>query len=337
MSQTSNSRPPFDSAYRFSAGVPGWSDALNIETLRQTPPSVVITGESLCVKYPQLAYTDLNIPALEELSGKNTIDLTLFRKKDSQNSSRAALLFMHGGGQIVGDRFAGIDLLLASLLDNDDIVIATVEFRLAPEDPAPAGAYDCYSATTYLYEHAAELGIDSSRIALFGTSGGAALAAATCFLARKRQHPPILAQILNIPMLDDGDEWPSVKQFETGTVWPGKTNRQAWDFVLGSDRREQDIDGIRCPGRATDLSNLPPAYIDVGQCEVFRDAAVAYASRIWQCGGSAELHVWPGVYHGAIVIEPNVAISRTMRAALKEYIQRTLGLGLHEKASGSQL
>lgn len=86
---------------------------------------------------------------------------------------------------------------------HDDLVFASIEYRLAPEHRAPSGAYDCYAATVYLADNATELGIDASKIVLYAISGGAGPAAATCIIARDRQYPAIRAQMLIIPMLDD--------------------------------------------------------------------------------------------------------------------------------------
>jgi acetyl esterase/lipase len=94
-------------------------------------------------------------------------------------------------------------------------------------------------------------------------------------------------------------------------------------MVLGTER--ESATGIQVPGRMADLSNLPPAYINVGECEVFRDSAVAYASKIWSVGGSCELHVWPGVYHGGMSFEPHVPVSQAAAAAEMEFMRRALG------------
>lgn len=93
-------------------------------------------------------------------------------------------------------------------------------------------------------------------------------------------------------------------------------------MVLGQDRGQPDVDEVRSPGRAVDLSNLPPAFIDLGECEVFRDSAVAFASQIWISGGSAELHVFPGLYHGGALFEPHVPVSKAALAAQRDFIQR---------------
>lgn len=264
------------------------------------------------------------MPVVKGLDNNSTV-LSIFHSKSSTNTKKSVLYFIHGGGQITGNRFTGLDSAINLLPNRDDVIFATIEYRLAPEHRAPAGAHDCYAGLVYLADNSEEFGIDASKFVLYGISGGGPLAAATCILSRNLKYPQIRAQMLAIPMIDDRDDTGvSWKQFETGTLWPGKSNRMAWEMVLGSARGGPHVDEIQCPARATDLSNLPPAFIDVGECEVFRDGAVAYASHIWQSGGTAELHVWPGVYHGAHVLE-DAPVTRAMVAAEKEYLVRVLG------------
>jgi acetyl esterase/lipase len=208
----------------------------------------------------------------------------------------------------------------------DDVIFVSPEYRLAPEHPAPAGAYDVYAGLVYLVSHAKELNIDPARIVLYGVSGGAAIAASACLLARQLNGHKVAALLLDVPMLDDRHkEYASATQFRTETIWPGWSDEWAWNAVLGSDR--DDPTGVRVAGRAEDLSNLPPTFIDVGACEVFRDAAVRFATRIWQVGGIAELHVWPGVYHGAPMFEPHVAVGREMVRCQQGFLHRILGMG----------
>jgi acetyl esterase/lipase len=207
---------------------------------------------------------------------------------------------------------------------DDDLLFASVEYRLALEHRAPTAALDCYAAAVYLAEHATELGIDVSKIVIYGISGGAAPAAATCILARDRQYPPIRAQMLSMPMLDDRDIFPSVKQFVSGTNWMARKNHEAWNMVLGPDRGEPT--DIQVPARVTDLSNLPPAFIDVGECDVLQDSAVAYASQLWSHGTSCELHVWPGMYHAGYVLEPEVPVSKAAAIAQKNWLARVLAV-----------
>ncbi|KAJ8114547.1 hypothetical protein OPT61_g3604 [Boeremia exigua] len=127
-------------------------------------------------------------------------------------------------------------------------------------------------------------------------------------------------------MLDDrGAEYASSKQFQEHTVWPGWMDEQAWKAILG-DRDRVDADGVRVAARADSLAGLPRTFIDVGECESMRDQAVAFASRIWKDGGTAELHVWPGVYHGGAMFEPSVPVSEDMNGVQRGFLRRVLGL-----------
>lgn len=234
---------------------------------------------------------------------------------------------VHGGGQVAGDRFFGPESVMSHFSPSENIVFASPEYRLAPEHPAPAGAYDVYAGLVYLVENAKEMDIDPSKIVLYGISGGAALAASAALLSRKVGGPRCCALVLDVPMLDDrGEMAASAGQFEDGTTWPGWMDRKAWDVILGDGDRS-DPDGVRVAGRAEDLSGLPEVFIDIGACESMRDQAVAFASRVWKVGGRAELHVWPGVYHGGAMFEPDVPVSKEMGRAQRGFLERVLGLG----------
>jgi acetyl esterase/lipase len=102
------------------------------------------------------------------------------------------------------------------------------------------------------------------------------------------------------------------------------SNETGWTALLGDARGGPDVSPYAAPARATDLSGLPPAFIDVGSAETFRDEDVAYASRIWQAGGIAELHVWPGGFHGYAGLAPNAQVSRDTRAAHLQWLRRLL-------------
>jgi acetyl esterase/lipase len=107
-------------------------------------------------------------------------------------------------------------------------------------------------------------------------------------------------------------------------VWDATANNTGSTALLGAARGGPDVSPYAAPARATDLSGLPPAFIDVGSAETFRDEDVTYASRIWQAGGRAELHVWPGGYHGFDVLVPQARISREARAARVRWLHRLL-------------
>ncbi|EXJ71554.1 uncharacterized protein A1O5_05362 [Cladophialophora psammophila CBS 110553] len=253
-------------------------------------------ADTVLAAKPRLTYTEHSIPGLDG----NTIILSVFApKKPTSAAALPALYHIHGGGMVSGDRFGGV-VQAVDLLEGIECVVVSVEYRLAPETRAPGAARDCYAGLVWMSENATILGVDPAEIVVWGVSGGGALAAATCLMARDSRLPTIAikAQMLLSPMLDDRCASTSDRQFEHGIPWCGVTNRMAWDHVLGAAARGTDaVTPYQAPSRATDLSDLPPTYIDTAECEVFRDPAVAYATNMWRCGSTCELHVWPGAFH----------------------------------------
>jgi acetyl esterase/lipase len=238
-----------------------------------------------------------------------------------------AIYHIHGGGMVLGDNRTGITGML-ELAAPHQAAVVSVEYRLAPETPHPGPVEDCYAGLAWVAEHAAELGIDPARIVVGGASAGGGLSAAVALLARDRigrdgRGPVLAGQLLLCPMLDDRNDTPSAWQMVVGP-WNRAANAVGWTALLGEAQGGPDVSPYAAPARATDLSGLPPAFIDVGSAETFRDEAVAYASRIWQAGGSAELHVWPGGFHAFAGMVPAAAISRDSAEAPARWLRRLL-------------
>jgi acetyl esterase/lipase len=202
--------------------------------------------------------------------------------------------------------------------------VVAVDYRLAPEHPDPAPIEDCYAGLAWLAAHAAELGFDPGRIILSGNSAGGALAAGLALLARDRGRPAVLGQLLQFPMLDDRCDSPSALQMERIGMWDGLSNRTGWTALLNGRRGTADVSCYAAPARATDLSGLPPAFIEVGSVEALRDEAIAYAARIWQAGGEAELHVWSGAFHSFDEWVPGAVVSRAAHDARVAWLRRQL-------------
>jgi acetyl esterase/lipase len=230
----------------------------------------------------------------------------------------------HGGGMVVGNNRSGIDGPMDWSQEVPSVIVS-VEYRLAPEHPHPAPVEDCYAGLVWTAEHAGELGIDPTRLVIGGASAGGGLAAAVALLARDRGGPELAGQMLLCPMIDDRNDTPSAIQMAGRGVWDRTANDTGWTALLGDARGGPDVSPYAAPARATDLSGLPPAFIDVGSAETFRDEDVAYASRIWQAGGQAELHVWPGGFHGFDLLAPQAAVSQAARAARLTWLKRLLG------------
>lgn len=237
----------------------------------------------------------------------------------------AAVYTIHGGGMMFGHHLGNLESYDDWLLNDHDVVLISVDYRLAPEHPDPYPVEDCYAGLVWVAEHADELGIDPDRIVIAGQSAGAGLAAGTALLARDRRGPALFGQILVSPMLDDRDATVSTMQIDGVGVPDRQLTRFGWDAYLGPRRAGEDVSISAAPARATDLAGLPRTYIDCGSAEVFRDETVAYASAMWAAGGDAELHVWPGAFHGFTSMVPSAAISRAAITALADWTRRLLG------------
>jgi acetyl esterase/lipase len=237
---------------------------------------------------------------------------------------RPVFYSVHGGGMMLGNFRTGVDAVLDWAQELHAVVVS-VEYRLAPEHPHPAPVEDVYAGLAWTAEHAEEIGGDPERIVIAGGSAGGGLTAALALLARDRKGPRPIGQVLMCPMLDDRNDTPSAHQMAGIDVWDRASNETGWTALLGDLRGGPDTSLYAAPARADDLSGLPPAFLDVGSAETFRDETVAYASRIWQAGGVAELHVWPGGFHGYESFAPRAALSQGTVAARMAWLRRLLG------------
>ncbi|MFE7275774.1 alpha/beta hydrolase [Streptomyces sp. NPDC057623] len=250
-------------------------------------------------------------------------DVALLICRPTSAADRRPIVYsIHGGGMVAGSHRLGTPLDWAEELG---LVVVSVEYRLAPEHPHPAPVEDCYAGLLWTVEHAKEIGGDPDRVILAGGSAGGGLAAAVALLARDRGGPRVIGQVLMCPMLDDRNDTPSAHQMAGLGVWDRTSNETGWSALLGEARGTGDVSPYAAPARAGDLSGLPPAFIDVGSAETFRDEDIAYASRIWQAGGVAELHVWPGGFHGFDSLVPQAVLSVEAREARIRWLRRLLG------------
>lgn len=258
------------------------------------------------------------------LPGDPDITLSIFKRR-THVPGGPGIYHIHGGGMVIGDRIGGVDVAL-EWVQLFDAVAVSVEHRLAPEDPDPAPVNDCFAGLVWASAHARELGFDPGRLIITGASSGGGLAAGTALVARDNGGPALAAQILSCPMLDDRNDTISSHQFDGIGLWDRGCNDAGWNALLGNRRKTDQVSSYAAPARATDLSGLPPAYIDCGSAEIFRDESVAYASAIWAAGGVAELHVWAGGFHSFDGMVPHAAVSVAARETRTRFVARILGL-----------
>ena len=274
------------------AGVPPFS--VSAQTLADFRPVVAAMAVS-APPAPDVTLEERRVPRPDGTS----IPVRLFLP--AAQARTGALIFLHGGGMIMGTA-AGYDAQSAHVADLAGCVVAAVDYRLAPEDPHPAGVEDCFTVLQWLHTTAGELGYPAERIAVHGESGGGGLAAGLALLARDR-GVALSAQFLQYPMLDDRtgtdaepDPMPHAGEF----VWTAAENRFAWGAVLGGLAEGEDVPASAAPGRTTDLAGVAPVYLAVGQLDLFVGEALRYARALIQRGVSTELHVYPGAYHAFV-------------------------------------
>ncbi len=252
-------------------------------------------------------------------------DVTLVSARPAGATGPLPLLYyMHGGGMVMGNAPSVLPQLLHEWASPLGLAVISVAYGLAPRSQYPEPLEDCYAGLAWAAEHAADLGIDAERIVIGGKSAGGGLAAALALLTRDRGGPTPIGQLLLCPMLDDRNTTFSSHQMAGVDIWDRTSNTTAWQALLGDRFGAADLPPYAAPARATDLSGLPPAYIDVGSAETFRDEDVAYADAIWRAGGRAELHVWPGAFHGFDSLAPEAALSQDARNARTRWLRRVL-------------
>jgi acetyl esterase/lipase len=206
-----------------------------------------------------------------------------------------------------------------------DAVCVSIEYRLAPEYPGNVALEECYTGLKWMGENLDRLGIDPSRVMIAGQSAGGGLAAGVALLVRDKGGPALCAQLLMCPQLDDRNNTVSSRQFKDKGIWSGEANVLGWECTLPEKGDSGEVSIYVAPARATDLSGLPPAYIDVGSAEVFRDEDVGYALKLWECGVQTELHVWPGGFHVFELMVPTAELSRKAVKTRTEWVQKILG------------
>jgi acetyl esterase/lipase len=235
-----------------------------------------------------------------------------------------ALVYIHGGGFVVGS----LDLYDADcrrIATEVGAVVFSVDYRLAPEHPFPAGLDDCYATLVWVAENAGQLGVDPDRIAVGGESAGGGLTAGVALLARDRGGPSICLQFLGIPELDDRMETGSIRSLGVDTPITTLANGEiSWDSYLGTGVRGTDgVSPYAAPARATDLAGLPPAFVTAYEFDALRDEGIAYAQRLMAAGVSTELHVYPGAFHACTWLS-HAAICQKILGDLVDALRRSL-------------
>lgn len=272
--------------------------------------------EMLAAMVPDLVRdeTDLDVQDLSLEAFDSPATARVLRPRDAEGPLPAVVHF-HGGGFCLGN----VDMehpVLVEMARDLGAVVVSVEYRLSPEHPYPAGFDDCYAGLLL----AASLdGVDPDRIAVMGTSAGGALAAAVALAARDRNGPRVCFQVLDVPVLDDRLTTASMVAGDRMPMWSRSQAKKSWEMYLAG----QTADAYAAPARAEDLSGLPPAYVVACEYDPLRDEAIAYAARMLESGVSVELHTWPGTFHG-VALAQRAPVVRRMHDEVMTVLRRAL-------------
>ncbi|HAM01281.1 MAG TPA: esterase [Acidimicrobiaceae bacterium] len=298
-----------------------------IRALRDTLAMMEALGAKLPT-HPDVHVENVHVPGR---TPDRTLLVRLYRPAAHHGG---ALLFLHGGAFVLGDVYVEEERC-QHLAAGAGVLVASVDYALAPEEPFPAALEDAYCGLSWLVAEAPGLGVDRRRVAVGGSSAGAGLAAALSLMARERAGPGLAFQLLVYPMLDDRLATTSMGLAGT-PLFSRAAAADAWGHYLGSSP-EAGQGGpaarlgrhahLAAPARAADLGGLPPAYVLVAELDPLRDEGIDYARKLTNAGVPCELHLFPGTYHGFDIVGSRTAVGRRALEEQTEALARALSPG----------
>lgn len=306
----------------FMGAFGGGFDLGDITAARRTVDDVIAAVKAQAPPVEGVTVRDLDVPGY---GGGPSVRVRLYRPVP-HGEALPAIVWLHAGGWVLGN-IELEDLAAAQLAKDVDCVVASVEYRLAPEHPFPAALHDGYAVLRWLAAEAPALGVDPSRIAVGGASAGGNLAAGIALIARDQGDVGLALQVLIYPSLDDRAAGPASAARPETLFWSRQNAVDAWTAYLHRPPGSDGVSAYAAPSRSEDLRGLPPAYMPIGALDPFLDENLDYARRLIRAGVPAELHVYPDACHafdvfgsgsriGAQFIEDrNAALRRVLHPA----------------------
>jgi acetyl esterase len=234
-----------------------------------------------------------------------------------------ALVYYHGGGWVIGD-VESHDHVCRALANKVPCVVASVDYRLAPEAKFPAAVEDSFAALEWVAANASALGVDPGRIAVGGDSAGGNLSAVVSLLARDRKGPKLAYQLLVYPSTDMRMTAPSIDENADG---PLLTKASMVWFLGHYLRSERDkLDPLASPLLASDLSGLPPAFVLTAECDPLRDEGEEYGRKLEAAGVPVEIKRYAGMPHGFFSFGGALAAGRQAFADTTAALRRAFGV-----------
>jgi acetyl esterase/lipase len=266
---------------------------------------------------PEVPAREMHIPAR-----RHGPELGLWIVNSSPGAHRAAIVHMHGGGFTASSARGSVPHL-QSMARALDCTIVSVDFRNAPETRHDGSLEDNYAGLQWTHRHADELGIDRSRIAVMGESGGGGHAALLAITARDRGEMQLLFQMLIYPMIDDRTGSSRATPPHLGAFnWNADANRFGWRCFLGEEPGTDRVPSCAVPARLQSVAGLPSTFIGVGALDLFVDENVNFARRLLVAGVPTELLVVPGAFHGFDLIARDAGVSKRFNAAKLDALRR---------------
>jgi acetyl esterase/lipase len=269
--------------------------ALNLKPVEESTPAEA--RESIRIRTAALgpfedvaAVTDHRVP----VAGA---EITVRTYSPGGRGPHPVLVYYHGGGWVIGDLYTH-DGLCRSLANAARCVVASVDYRLAPEWKYPVAAEDSYAALRWVATHAIRLGLDPRRVAVGGDSAGGNLATVVSLMARDQGGPGLVHQVLIYPVTDNDLNTRSYVENASGYVLTREGMRWFWNHYLADSR--QGLEPHASPLRAPTLAGLPSALVITAECDPLRDEGEAYAARLRDAGVPVTVTRYDGMFHGFV-------------------------------------
>jgi acetyl esterase len=255
------------------------------------------------------------------------IALRLYTPRHAPPGPLPGMVFFHGGGFVIGD-LETHDGLCRALCDGSGCRIVSVDYRLAPEHPFPAGVEDAFAATMFVARNAASFGIDADRLAVGGDSAGGTLATVTAQLARQAGGPALRFQLLIYPVAQMGSDAETASMRDNAKGYFLERESMAWFTRCYAPDPKHRGDPRLSPLACEDLSGLPPAYVVTAGFDPLHDEGRDYADALRRAGVPVAYVDYPGMIHGFFSFRGRIATAREAVAAAGRALHAALSVNL---------
>jgi acetyl esterase/lipase len=263
---------------------------------------------SVTKKINEIEHSDVEVRDIQAPSSEvgRSIPVRLYRAaKESNGSQQPCLIYIHGGGMIMGNLETG-NLNCLNFARTFDISVLSIEYRKAPEFPYPAAIDDCIDAISWIVSNSELFNIDLANLGIYGSSAGGGLVLGTV-LKMRDQGKNVFKYMLPIyPMIDSSNTSNSSLEITNIGIWDRSTNIDAWNWYLNGNQADE----YSAPAQAKNLVGLPQCYSDVGSFDLFLDENSSFFKRLSDAGVSTEFQVFQGAFHGSENLAPESELSR---------------------------